>query len=145
MRLHDEFDDAGRDRPGDDISRDSMGAAASKSHDCPFCSGGGWATIFHINYTGEPVIDVFDGYRGYKRKVMRTVAHCVCAAGRKMMFLHKESSKDEFVKVADLYDVTGGRYPEWQTDDPSQEPMTKVELANLPRGLREALDRMRSS
>lgn len=143
--MSDEFYDGERDEsPGDDISGDSMGAASGKSAGCPFCSGGGWATIFHMHYTGEAVIEAFDGRNGYKRKVMRTVAHCVCAVGRKMMFLHKESSKDEYIKIADLYDIVNGRFPEWQTDDPTLgEPMTAAELANLPKGLRDALKRMR--
>ena len=126
IRPIDNFDDPERDRPGDDISGDSMDVVESKSTGCPFCSGGGWATIFHMDYTGEAVIEAFDGYHGYKRKVMRTVAHCVCAAGRKMLFQHKESSKEAYIKVADLNEVVAGRHPEWQTDDPTYEDSAEV-------------------
>lgn len=138
----DDFHDDERDRPGDDITDDGMGTASGKSTGCPFCDGGGWTTIYHINYTGEPVVSVFDGYRSFKRKVMRTVAYCTCAAGRKMMFAHKDKARDEYVKIADLNDVAAGRYREWQTDDPSIEPLTATELATLPHRLRDTLRRM---
>jgi hypothetical protein len=141
--MTDDFNDP--ERPGDDVSDDSMASAEAKSRRCPFCSGGGWATIYHMNYTGEAVIDAYNGYGGHTKKIMRTVAYCVCAAGRKMMSLHRKGSRDEYVKVVDLHDVTAGRHPEWQVDDPTiAEPMTAAELANLPRGLRDALKRFRA-
>ena len=70
------------DRPGDDITADSMAVAEAKSKDCTRCDSDGWATTYHKNYTGEAIIRAFNG-RVEKLKAMRSVSYCVCAAGRK--------------------------------------------------------------
>jgi hypothetical protein len=141
--VNDDIHDPDAYLPGDDVTDDSMEACRERSKSCGLCGGSGWATIFHMNYTGEQVVNAWDGYRE-KPKVMRSVAYCTCAAGRKMMFIHQEKSKDVFKRLVDANDIASGRHPEWGFDDPATlEAMTVTQESQLPHRLQQALARYR--
>jgi len=109
------------DVPGNDITADTMEAARFKSSGCAFCFGQGWATIFRFDYDGRAVIRVLDCDGVERLKAMRTVAYCKCAAGQKMLALHRESAKDVYQVACELDDVLHEHYPSWTVDDPTDD------------------------
>jgi hypothetical protein len=83
-------------------------AAREASRTCEYCCGEGIATIYHIDYDGTCPYVIEHDERGQERKrITRTVAYCVCAAGRWIMFEHQTNSKDVFAKISDLHTIIG--------------------------------------
>ena len=118
---------------------EGMAEAREISRGCEFCSAEGLATIFHVDYDGGcPYVTDFDP-RGYpRRRLTRTVAYCVCPAGRTMMFEHQKHSKDLFTRITDLEDIILWKRSGclWSTHDPNarerpDSPRTWKEAATL--------------
>ncbi len=132
-----------RERPGNDVSADSMEEARAKSYGCPFCCGQGLATVFHVNYDGHAVATTKDDTGHEVSKVMRTVVYCSCAAGMKTSILHQQSSKGVFQKLASVHDVLHERYPHWTLDDPTtsddDEDVQGMSVAQIVRSFAEGM------
>ena len=126
-------DRADRPIPGLDVSDLTFDECKARSISCPICHDG-WATIFNPNYDGRQIVIEHDGM-GSQQVLMRSVAYCVCAAGRKLASIHKSGfgdirsdAKDVFRRTPDMHEVVEGRFYNWQVDDPTQqgEPVTSV-------------------
>ncbi len=86
------------------------------SRDCEFCSGSGHATIYSVDYTGEPVEQRADRTGQLKPTPMVLAAHCVCPMGR---WMRGKTSADLQRRILDLQDVLSGKATGWTTDDPT--------------------------
>ncbi len=86
------------------------------SRDCEFCSGSGHATIYRIDYTGEPVEKRPDRTGELRPTPMVLAAHCVCPMGR---WMRGKTPLDLQRRILDLEAVLSGNATGWTTDDPT--------------------------
>ncbi len=86
------------------------------SRDCEFCSGSGHATIYRLDYTGEPVEQRADRTGQLKPTPLVLAAHCVCPMGR---WMRAKTSQDLQRRILDLEAILAGTATGWTTDDPT--------------------------
>lgn len=73
------------------ISRDRKDVEA-ESRNCPYCSGGGIATVFHRNYNGNRTAKDVDPLSGLEFTIVAShPAACVCPHGR-WLLAHQQKS-----------------------------------------------------
>jgi hypothetical protein len=97
-----------------------IAAARAASHDCPYCTGFGLATVFRAGYAGEAVVDEIGANGQQFRRLMMTPAYCICTAGRWLLVNHQADAKDIFARMNDLYDILDSRKGSlWAVNDPT--------------------------
>jgi hypothetical protein len=109
--------------------------AERDSRSCRFCGGAGMTTVFHREYTGNPVLEFQDSEGRIIRASGRASAHCICTLGRWMR--EKVSGKivDRIPDLAQILDQRGESY--WLHQDPT--PIDPDAPKFVPRRLREQL------
>lgn len=111
------------DDPSVDAELAGLYESRDSSRGCENCAGSGFASIFDPRYRGIPY-ELFNG----RNVLLRTVAFCVCNAGRWVYYNYQKRNAEAFRRMPDLHDVIAGR-TRWQLQDPR--PTIKA----LPRDL----------
>lgn len=96
-------------------------SAKNASRGCHYCSGEGFAAIFHVDYVGHPYEKVMRDDGTFRREVRLAKAYCVCAAGRWVMINHQSSAPDVFARIPDVYSVLN-KGSLWVVEDPRFPP-----------------------
>ncbi len=137
MNIHDPSDRLGKPVPfAENLDDFTLEGAKQRSQNCERCAGEGLAPIYSPWYRGNAVETKTDPRYGQKQILMRTVAFCLCPAGRKIAILNQQSAKDVFLRVPDLHDVIAGRYRVWVADDPTYDPDQPTDIEALPESVR---------
>ena len=83
-------------------------------HDCGYCEGAGFVTVYHRLYNGSRTIEL-------RNKLLAGVvtAHCNCTLGRQ---LRARTDPETVLRMPDLADVISGR-SRYLLDDPCGKPV----------------------
>lgn len=132
MKLHDPNNRLAKTIHGAEFVVDfTIEGAREASQNCEKCCGQGFAPIFSPRYQGDTIGFEIDPRIGKRQVLMKSNGYCLCPLGRKIAILHQQSSKDVFLRTPDIHDVIAGKYPNWQSEDPTRhqfEPMNEAEL-----------------
>jgi hypothetical protein len=85
---------------------DTREKAEADTVKCEYCDRAGLVTIYHPDYTGDPVVEVIGRDGKPHRQAGRVNAHCVCPVGR---WMRRHTTDDLVRRIPDLNDVISRR------------------------------------
>jgi hypothetical protein len=101
------------------------------------------ATIWHMHFRGVVMDEFESGDGNYRRRLLRTLAYCICEMGEKLAQNHEKTAKDVHKRMPFLSDILAGRRAGWLGHDPTAiVPIDPEALGRMPASFRRVGDQL---